>query len=546
MDVTCSHCGTRIPDTYRFCTVCGARMGIAAPPPPPPSAVNTAPAAASTLLAGRYTVDRVLGRGGMSTVYRAYDTRFSNRVVAVKEMVDSFATPEERAEATRDFLREADILAALRHPAIPAVFDRFSVNARHYLVMEHIEGGNMEEAVHQRTTPYPEPQVRVWALELCALLRYLHEQQPPVIFRDLKPGNILIDSSGRLRLIDFGIARFFKQTQSSDTTALGTSGYASPEHYTGQTDARSDVYSLGATMHHLLTLRDPSRQPPFQFPPIRGLNPTVSPELEAIVGRAVATERGARFSGAREMEAALVARPRAPRARTGPMATPPPLAPRVGQPVPPTAPLPTQGMAPGTLVLVITRLGRGMHDGGALAAELAPLIGKSAAEAGELLRRLPVVTPLVSVNGLGGRLKRLNDLGADARHVAPATESVHLDPALMQELLTHHQIVIWDVRVGAGRTCYCRRCGHRWVTSKAVGDFVPQLCNRCKRNDWSKRRLCKCAWCGHEFEVNDYEASPERLRPFCECCGLRDWRLGRPAGWQGFVRSFRAFLGLPG
>src|SRR3954465_3969931 len=132
MDVTCSHCGTRIPDTYRFCTVCGARMGIAAPssPPPPPIAVNTTPVAASTLLSGRYTVDRVLGRGGMSTVYRAYDTRFSNRVVAVKEMVDSFATPGERAEATRDFLREADILAALRHPAIPAVFDRFNVDTR--------------------------------------------------------------------------------------------------------------------------------------------------------------------------------------------------------------------------------------------------------------------------------------------------------------------------------------------------------------------------------------------------------------------------------
>ncbi len=521
-------------------------MGIAAPPPPAPSSsVSTAPAAAATLLAGRYTVDRVLGRGGMSTVYRAYDTRFSNRVVAVKEMVDSFATPEERVEATRDFLREADILAALRHPAIPAVFDRFSVNARHYLVMEHIEGGNMEEAVHQRTTPYPEPQVRVWALELCALLRYLHEQQPPVIFRDLKPGNILIDSSGRLRLIDFGIARFFKQTQSSDTTALGTSGYASPEHYTGQTDARSDVYSLGATLHHLLTLRDPSRQPPFQFPPIRGLNPAVSPELEAIVGRAVATERGARFAGAREMEAALVARPRAPRARTGPMATPPPLGPPVGQPHPLNAPLPMPSMPPGTLVLVITRFGRGINVG-ALAAEVAPLIGKSAEEAVEMLRRLPVVTPLVSVNGLGGRLKRLKDLGVEARQVAPATESVNLDPALKQELLIHHQIVIWDVRVGAGKTCYCRRCGHRWVTNKKVGDFVPQLCNNCKSNDWSKRRLCKCAWCGHEFEVNDFDANPERLRPVCECCGLRDWLVGRPAGWGGLMRSFRALLGLPG
>ncbi|MGH2411324.1 MAG: protein kinase domain-containing protein, partial [Chloroflexota bacterium] len=116
--------------------------GAPTPPAPPPVRAAPAPVTASSMLAGRYTVDKVLGRGGMSTVYQAYDTRFSNRVVAIKEMVDSFATPEERAEATRDFLREADILAALRHPAIPAVFDRFSVNARHYLVMEHIEGGN--------------------------------------------------------------------------------------------------------------------------------------------------------------------------------------------------------------------------------------------------------------------------------------------------------------------------------------------------------------------------------------------------------------------
>ncbi|HEY8285669.1 MAG TPA: serine/threonine-protein kinase [Chloroflexota bacterium] len=536
MQSICSHCGTRVPDSYRFCTVCGARMDGAPPPPaPPPVRAAPAPVTTSSMLAGRYTVDKVLGRGGMSTVYQAYDTRFSNRVVAIKEMVDSFATPEERAEATRDFLREADMLAALRHPAIPAVFDRFSVNTRHYLVMEHIEGENMEAALHARAAPYSEQQARAWAIELCALLRYLHEQQPPVIFRDLKPGNILIEPSGRLRLIDFGIARFFKHAQSTDTTALGTSGYASPEHYTGQTDARSDIYSLGATLHHVLTLRDPSRQPPFQFPPIRSLNPTVSPELEAIIGRALATDRAARFASAREIEAALAARPRTPRARTGPM-TPPPI-------MPPPAALTAAGPSP--LVLVITRVRRGA-DLGALAREMAPLVGQPEPAALDLLRRLPLAVPLVSVNRLGDKLKRIQQLGADARHVAPATESVHLDPALMQELRTHHQIVIWDVRVGAGRGCYCRRCGFRWTTSKAVGDFVPQVCNRCKRDDWSKRRLCKCAWCGHEFEVNDYDANPERLRPFCECCGLRDWRLGRRSGWQGFVETFRGLFGQPG
>jgi hypothetical protein len=117
---------------------------------------------------------------------------------------------------------------------------------------------------------------------------------------------------------------------------------------------------------------------------------------------------------------------------------------------------------------------------------------------------------------------------------------------LQRELLTNHSIVIWDVRVGTGRTCYCRRCGDRWITSKAVGDAVPQRCRRCGREDWSKRRLCKCAWCGHEFEVHDYLQNPERLRPFCECCGLRDWLEGRRGGWQGLVQTFRDLLGLPG
>jgi serine/threonine protein kinase len=548
MQITCGHCGATISDNHRFCPVCGARMGGPAPPSPVRPPGMTMPADGGTqILAGRYAVDRVLGRGGMSTVYRAYDTHFSNRVVAVKEMVDTFATPEEREEAERDFLREADLLAGLRHPAIPAVFDRFSANSRHYLAMEYIAGDNLEKALLARTDPYVESQVRAWALELCAVLRYLHERQPPIIFRDLKPGNVLVEPGGRLRLIDFGIARFFKHSQSTDTTALGTSGYASPEHYTGQTDARSDIYSLAATMHHMLTLRDPSKQPPFQFPPVRGLNPAVSAELDEIILRGLDPDRTKRFADVAAFAAALQGRPRA--ARNRPAAPAPASAGSQLAATPaPSTPAPPAGattLSPGTLVLVITRLRHGV-DLDTLASEIMPLTGQTVAEALQMLRRLPVVTPLVAVAQLGARLKRLRDLGTDAQQVVPATESVNLDPVLRQELLTNHQIVIWDVRVGAGRTCYCRRCGHRWLTSKAVGDTVPLQCYRCGAKDWSRRRLCKCAWCGHEFEVNDYKQSPERLRPLCECCGLRDWLQGRRGGWQGLVQSFRDLLGLPG
>ena len=547
MQITCSHCGTSNPDNYRFCVVCGVRLGqpgVPASVRPTAITTNLGASSSSKVLASRYAVDRVLGRGGMSTVYRAYDTRFSNRVVAVKEMVDQFATPEERAEAERDFQREADLLATLHHPAIPAVFDRFSQNSRHYLVMECIEGENLETLLGRQTDPYPESQVRTWALELCALLRYLHEQQPPVIFRDLKPGNIVLDQEGNLRLIDFGIARFFRNAQSTDTTALGTSGYASPEHYTGQTDARSDMYSLGATLHHLLTLRDPSKFPPFQFPPVRSLNPTVSPEFEALIGRLLLSERGGRFGSAAEVEAALRERPKsAPRPRNvAPSGVVRPAPPYAATPTAP--PVPPAVVTPGTLVLVITRIRR--MDLNILATEVAPLLGQSPQKSVDLLRRLPLVAPLVPAPQMNNRMKRLRDLGTDARGVMPATESVRLSPTLQRELLTHHQIEIWDTTVGAGRTCRCWRCGHRWLTRNAVGSPVPERCPNCRSQDWSRRRLCKCAWCGHEFEVRADPQSPDLKHPFCECCGLRGWLYGRRDGWQGLVQTFRGLLGLHG
>ncbi|HWE61809.1 MAG TPA: protein kinase [Chloroflexota bacterium] len=557
MQVTCSHCGASNPDSYRFCVVCGARLGGSPPPQArisPPPAVASAPTAplsgigtppsfspAPTLLGGRYLVDCVLGRGGMSTVYRAHDTRLSNRVVAVKEMVDQFASPEERAEAERDFQREADLLAALHHVAIPAVFDRFSQNSRHYLVMECIEGENLEAALAQRTEPYSEEQARAWALELCALLRYLHEQRPPVIFRDLKPGNILVDPAGRLRLIDFGIARFFRPSQATDTTALGTSGYASPEHYTGQTDARSDLYSLGATLHHLLTLRDPSKQPPFQFPAMRSINLAVSPELEEIVNRLLSSDRMARFASAAEVEAALRARPR-PAVRSRPAPVSQANAPALAAGTSPA--LPRTMVAPGTLVLVITRIRR--MDTSLLANEVAPLLGQPQQRAAELLRHLPLVAPLTPTPQMGNRLKRLRDMGTDARGVMPATESVRLSPALQRALLTNHQIEIWDTTVGPARSCRCWRCGHRWLTRNPVGSAVPERCPNCRSQDWSRRRLCKCAWCGHEFEVRAEQQSPDIKHPFCECCGLRGWLHGRRDGWQGLVQTFRDLLGLQG
>ena len=191
--------------------------------------------------------------------------------------------------AVAQFRREAQLLRRLRHPNLPPVSDEFAIGDRNYLVMEYVPGSTLQQMLDRGEGPFPESRVVAWANQLCDVLDYLHRQQPPIIFRDLKPANIMIDREGTVKLIDFGIARLFTPGKSRDTTTLGTPGYAAPEQYgKGQTDARSDLYALGATLPFLLTARDPADEP-FKFPPARRLNPAVPAELEAVVARAVAT-----------------------------------------------------------------------------------------------------------------------------------------------------------------------------------------------------------------------------------------------------------------
>jgi serine/threonine-protein kinase len=211
----------------------------------------------------------------------------------------------ERAEALDAFHREAHFLSSLDHANLPKVVDSFEADGKHYLVMEFVDGQTLEELVVDLGRPLPPDTVLRLGVTLCTVLDYLHRHQPPIIFRDLKPGNIMLDRDGAVKLIDFGIARVFTPGKSRDTTSLGTKGYAAPEQYgKGQTDARSDVYALGATLHFLLTGRDPADDP-FNFPPARRLNPDVSPALEATVARAVAASAADRWPTAREMRRAL-------------------------------------------------------------------------------------------------------------------------------------------------------------------------------------------------------------------------------------------------
>ena len=263
---------------------------------------QTGPLEAGTVLQGRYKSRRLLGGGGMGMVYLAHDQRLANRPCAIKEMVDHFIDQAQRIEANEYFAREADTLAQLKHQAIPAITDRFELANRHYLVMEYVEGRNLEEELAARGEPLPEGLVIDIARQLCDVLAYLHGLVPPIIYRDMKPSNVMLNSNGRVVLVDFGIARLFKAARKG--TMIGTLGFAPPEQYQGLVDPRSDIYSLGATLHYVLTGRDPEKFPPFSFPPVRELRPGVSSNLAGAIDAALAYEmdgRPARVQEFRDM-----------------------------------------------------------------------------------------------------------------------------------------------------------------------------------------------------------------------------------------------------
>ncbi len=259
-------------------------------------------------LQSRYEILSVQGVGGMGAVYRARDLRFSavEKIVAVKEMNNSAPDARLRRIGIQNFEREANILASLSHPSVPKIFDYFSEGQRSYLVLEFVEGETLEDLLEANPQPFTQEEVVEWALQICDVLAYLHSHKPPVIFRDIKPGNLMMrHHDGRIMVIDFGIAKVFEH--GARGTMIGTEGYSPPEQYRGAAEPRGDLYALGATLHHLLTARDPRLEPPFTFHerPIRQLNPNISPELEGAVMRALAYDVQERYSSATEMALAL-------------------------------------------------------------------------------------------------------------------------------------------------------------------------------------------------------------------------------------------------
>ena len=260
------------------------------------------------LLQDRYRITRSLGGGGMGRVYLAQDTRLADKPCAIKELLpDPHASADEQEQATAQFQREAAILAHLSHPNLPNVYDYFAEDDHFFLVMDYIEGETLADRLARSPGGVPVETVMEWAAQLCDVLDYLHRQQPPVIFRDLKPANVMVTPDGAVKLIDFGVARLFDPSKGTDTLKMGTAGYAPPEQYAGQgqTTPRSDLYSLGVTLHELLTGDDPTAHP-FVFTPPSQLNGRVSPALSGVIMRALSLDPDDRFPSARAMKAALL------------------------------------------------------------------------------------------------------------------------------------------------------------------------------------------------------------------------------------------------
>lgn len=235
-----------------------------------------------SVIDGKYEVLREIGRGGMSVVYLAMDTHL-NKQWAVKEIRKKGSGKNDEV-IVNSLLAEANMMKKLDHPALPRIVDIIDNGETIYVIMDYIEGESLDKVLNEYGAQ-PEELVVSWAIQLCDALSYLHSQKPPIIYRDMKPANIMLKPEGNIKIIDFGIAREYKEQKLSDTTVLGTKGYAPPEQYSGQTDARSDIFALGMTMHNLLTGIDPRTGE--AYAPVRMWNPELTEGIEIIIDKCV-------------------------------------------------------------------------------------------------------------------------------------------------------------------------------------------------------------------------------------------------------------------
>src|SRR5215469_13046532 len=289
--IYCNHCGAANQDQEERCFVCEGPLHSPSREP---------------LLKERYRILAAVGQGGFGAVYKVEDTQSGNRPLAMKVINLSAFTAQEAIEATSAFNREVHLLSDLTHPNLPRIYDHFTAEEHWYLVMDYIEGETLEQYLKRtRSGRLPLREVLDIGIQLCTVLDYLHTREPSIIFRDLKPANVMRTSAGRLYLIDFGIARHFKPGQPRDTVPLGSPGYAAPEQYgRAQTTCRADIYSLGALLHQLLTGINPEENP-FSFEPAPLQTRSIPPKLQSLVLRMVEMDANNRPSSMAIIQQAL-------------------------------------------------------------------------------------------------------------------------------------------------------------------------------------------------------------------------------------------------
>ncbi|MCA1055186.1 serine/threonine protein kinase [Rossellomorea aquimaris] len=260
-------------------------------------------AVVGAVIDGKYEILKLIGKGGMSKVYLAMDKRL-NKQWAVKE-IEKRAKDKNNEIIIQSAIAEANMIKRLDHPSLPRIVDIIDESDVIYVIMDYIEGEPLNKIIDEYGAQ-PQEVVIEWAKQLCEVLEYLHTRKPSIIYRDMKPANIMLKPDGNLKLIDFGIAREFKEENLGDTVSLGTKGYAAPEQFggKGQTDSRTDVYCLGVTLYHLVTGQDPT-EPPYEFYPIRHWNPQLSGGLERIIQKCTQLNPEDRYQSCAELLYAL-------------------------------------------------------------------------------------------------------------------------------------------------------------------------------------------------------------------------------------------------
>jgi serine/threonine protein kinase/ribosomal protein L40E len=306
----CPNCKAENRDDASFCINCGRSLAGVPPAPTTTTGGRTGGARSlsvgSRLQGGRYIVKKVLGEGGMGAALLATDNRLDNKLVVIKELISDNTDPSRLQDDVRNFKQEVATLAHIDHPLIPNVADHFQEGTRYFMVQEYVEGETLEERMDKTNQPMKEREVLGYASQVLDVLDYLEQETPPIVHRDIKPTNIIIgERDKQAHLVDFGIAHAYYEVRNAkwkQTAALGTPGYAPPEQYLGNADPRSDLYALAATLHYLLTNQDPRNHPPFVYPPVRALNPQLSPEIERVLSRALTNDINHRYQSAAQMK----------------------------------------------------------------------------------------------------------------------------------------------------------------------------------------------------------------------------------------------------